>query len=321
MNVLVTGSQGFVGSYVCSDLLSKGYRVVGIDNYSRYGNIYRPHDSHKMFDLIQDDLKLERFIDRLRGKRFDYIICCAAEVGGIGYFDANQYQVLAENNKITYNTIKYATVNQKLEKLIYLSSITVFEKTGKNCTEHHAITVPSNSYALQKVVAEKYITTAAKGYDIPYTILRLCNVVGAGEDLHVQNTIGMTHVIPDLVYKIGVLKQNPVTILGDGSQRRMFMDGKDVAKAIGLILDNTTKTDKKIYNLGTERPFSVADLASIIWKKLRPGEVLRIDKTPALASDVSIIAADSTLIREELGFVQDVSLNESIDLTIKYLIK
>ena len=50
--VLITGSQGFIGSYLCAEFLEKGYHVVGVDNFSKYGPITRPHDNHPNFHLI-----------------------------------------------------------------------------------------------------------------------------------------------------------------------------------------------------------------------------------------------------------------------------
>ena len=54
--VLITGSQGFIGSYLCAEFLNKGYEVVGVDNFSKYGPITRAHDNHPNFHLIEMDV-------------------------------------------------------------------------------------------------------------------------------------------------------------------------------------------------------------------------------------------------------------------------
>ena len=60
--VIITGSQGFIGSYLVNEFLDAGYSVTGVDNYSKYGEVTRPHDSRKGFGLVTHDLK-ESFPD------------------------------------------------------------------------------------------------------------------------------------------------------------------------------------------------------------------------------------------------------------------
>ena len=55
MKVLLTGSQGFIGSYICQELLNNEYKVVGIDNYSKYGVVKRPQDTNPNFKLYVQD--------------------------------------------------------------------------------------------------------------------------------------------------------------------------------------------------------------------------------------------------------------------------
>ena len=62
MKILLTGSQGFIGSYICNELLSNGYSVVGVDNFSKYGKLSRPHDTHENFKLIE---MLNKFKDKI----------------------------------------------------------------------------------------------------------------------------------------------------------------------------------------------------------------------------------------------------------------
>ena len=68
--VIVTGSQGFIGSYVCKDLLDSGYQVVGIDNYSKYGKLPRSHDKHPNFTLLEEDII--NWSPRHKGRGFHY---------------------------------------------------------------------------------------------------------------------------------------------------------------------------------------------------------------------------------------------------------
>ena len=89
--VILTGSQGFIGSYVCRELLNKGYDVIGVDNYSKYGKITRAHDKDPSFSFIEADLSKRSFSEEILKDHYhdsiDYIIAGAAMVGGVSYLD------------------------------------------------------------------------------------------------------------------------------------------------------------------------------------------------------------------------------------------
>ena len=131
--VLITGSQGFIGSYLCTEYLDKGYQVVGIDNFSKYGPISRPHDNHVNFELIEMDIidvKTSEIPPTL--KDVDYIIAGAAMIGGITYFHKYAYDLLATNERILASTFDLAIKLNKfhsLRRIVVLSSSMVFENT------------------------------------------------------------------------------------------------------------------------------------------------------------------------------------------------
>jgi len=129
--VLVTGSQGFIGSYVCTELLNKGYKVIGVDNYSKYGEVQRAHDTHEHFRLIECDVRyLSNHLDKLSD--VEYIIAGAAMIGGISYFHKYAYDLLATNERILAETFDVAInlrLHGKLSKVVVLSSSMVFENT------------------------------------------------------------------------------------------------------------------------------------------------------------------------------------------------
>ena len=106
--VLVTGSQGFIGSYVCNELLKNNYNVIGVDNYSKYGKLTRAHDKHDNFKLIEDDCSNISFLKTMDAFQFDYIIAGAAMIGGIAYFHKYAYDLIATNERFISNTFDLA---------------------------------------------------------------------------------------------------------------------------------------------------------------------------------------------------------------------
>ena len=115
MKILVTGSQGFIGSYLCAELLNHGYHVVGIDNYSKYGQLLRPHDSHPKFTFIQKDIT--EGLENLQLLDVDHIVAGAAMIGGISYFHKYAYDLLATNERIIAQTFDLAI---KLHRILLI---------------------------------------------------------------------------------------------------------------------------------------------------------------------------------------------------------
>ena len=107
MKALITGSNGFVGGYIVEELLSNNYSVVGIDNFSKYGRVKKSYDSNKNFLFKEGECKNTDLIyDLLDG--CEYIIACAAMIGGISYFHEFAYDLIAENERIIAATFDAA---------------------------------------------------------------------------------------------------------------------------------------------------------------------------------------------------------------------
>ena len=92
--VAVTGAAGFIGGYLVGELLRRGYAVVGLDDFSKYGPVRRSFDSHPRYRLIEGDARDVELLTRLLAD-CDQLIAGAAMVGGISYFHARAYDLLA----------------------------------------------------------------------------------------------------------------------------------------------------------------------------------------------------------------------------------
>ena len=91
--VLLTGSEGFIGGYVVKELLDQGYKVVGIDNLSKYGQVIRNHSDDSNYEFVKGDVKDRALIKKIL-KECDYLIAGAAMIGGISYFHEFEYDLL-----------------------------------------------------------------------------------------------------------------------------------------------------------------------------------------------------------------------------------
>jgi nucleoside-diphosphate-sugar epimerase len=329
--VLVTGSAGFIGGYIVEELLAKGYSVVGVDNYSKYGKVTKSYDDNPNYELVVGDVQDVELMTRLL-EDVDHFIAGAALIGGISYFHTYAYDLLAQNERIIASSVDAAIAAHKkgrLEKVTYMSSSMVFESTDRWPSkegDEREVPPPLSSYGFQKLAVEYFARAAWDQYKLPYTILRPFNCVGIGEsralgDVEIDSgnvKLAMSHVVPDLVQK--VLKgQDPLHILGAGDQVRHYTYGGDLARGIVLSLDHPAALNND-FNVSTAEGHSVTELAEVIWRKIKGPDVpLNLISDPGFEHDVQKRVPDVSKAKELLGFEATTTLEDMLDEVIPWI--
>jgi nucleoside-diphosphate-sugar epimerase len=328
--VLVSGSAGFIGGYVVEELLHRGYAVVGIDNYSKYGKVEKSYDDDPRYDFYEDDARDVQLMTKLLAD-CDHFIAGAALIGGISYFHAYAYDLLATNERIMASQCDAAIEahrSGKLKKVTYLSSSMVFESTDhwpSKEGDERRIPPPLSSYGFQKLAVEYFAKAAWDQYQLPYTIVRPFNCVGIGEgralgDVEVASgnvKLAMSHVVPDIVQKI-VKGQDPLHILGEGHQIRHYTYGGDLARGIVTCMESEA-ADNDDFNISTAESTSVRELAEVIWRKIKGDAPLSIVSDLAYEYDVQKRVPDVSKARERLGFECTTSLDAMLDQVIPWV--
>ena len=131
--VLVSGSAGFIGGYVVEELLRRGYAVVGLDNFSKYGQVNKSYGDDPRYRLVEGDARDAGLLTELLAD-CDHFIAGAAMIGGISYFHAYPYDLLATNERIIAASCDAAIAahrDGRLRKVTYLSSSMVFESRSE----------------------------------------------------------------------------------------------------------------------------------------------------------------------------------------------
>jgi UDP-glucose 4-epimerase len=329
--ILITGSQGFIGSYLCKEFLDRGYRVVGVDNFSKYGPIDRPHDTHANFKLIKMDVcdfDVKNIIDEF--KDIEFIIAGAALIGGISYFHKYAYDLLAKNERIIASTFDLALKlyqEYSLKRILVISSSMVFENTSVYPTPETEINncpPPLSTYGFQKLSVEYFCKGAWEQYSLPYTIIRPFNCVGIGEEAAIGDheiksgniKLMLSHVLPDIINKIS-RGQDPLHILGSGDQVRCYTNGKDIARGVRLCLESE-KAVNEDFNISTPVATTVLELAEIVWKKLKPETAFTYVSDKPFIYDVRKRVPDVSKAKKILGFEATVVLDESVEEIIEW---
>jgi UDP-glucose 4-epimerase len=328
---LVTGSAGFIGGYLVEELLGRGWSVVGLDNYSKYGQLQRSYDSHPNYHFVEGDARDADLVAELLDS-CDHFVAGAAMIGGISYFHAHAYDLLSINERIIASScdaaIKVAATGT-LQKLTYLSSSMAYGSTDRwPSVEGDQLTIPppSSSYGFQKLAVEYFARAAWDQYQLPYTIVRPFNAVGVGEtralgDVEVESgnvKLALNHVVPDLIQK--VLKgQDPLRILGDGTQVRCYTYGGDLAKGIIECMTNPAARNED-FNISVPTPTTVLELAEAIWKKIKGPEVpLHTVSDPPFEHDIQKRIPSVEKAKRLLGFQATTTLDAMLDELIPWI--
>lgn len=329
--VLVSGSEGFIGSYIVKELIEQGYEVIGIDNLSKYGEIARNHSDNPNYKLIIGDIKDSDLLYQ-HLKDCEYFIAGAAMIGGISYFHEFAYDLLSENEKIIANSTDIAIkcfLEEKLKRVVFLSSSMVFESTTTYPSTEESLKLtpaPFSSYGFQKLSVEYFAKAANKQYGLEYSIARPFNCVGIGEVKAKTNkklsknssNLILSHVVPDLILKT-LESQDEIEILGSGNQIRHYTYGEDLAKGICLLMhhENAKNTD---FNLSTDVSTDVLELAEMIWKKLRPDEKFRYKIVDPFEYDVQKRVPSTEKAKDLLNFEAQTSLEEILEVVIPWIV-
>ena len=305
--------------------------MVGVDNFSKYGPVKRSFDNDPRYRLVEGDAKDAQLLTEL-AVECDHLVAGAAMIGGISYFHEFAYDLLAENERIcaaTFDAAISAFRLGRLQKITVMSSSMVFESASVFPTPEGAQQTsppPRSTYGFQKLATEYFARGAHEQYGMPYTIVRPFNCVGIGERRALRDTdvmsgnvkLAMSHVVPDLVQKV-VRGQDPLHILGDGSQVRHYTYGGDLARGIRLAMESE-KALNQDFNLSTAQSTTVRELAELIWRKVNgPDRPLRLVSDPPYEHDVQMRVPDVQKAREVLGFEATTSLDEVLDEVIPWI--
>jgi UDP-glucose 4-epimerase len=320
MKILVTGSEGSLMQSVIPKLVSQGHEVVGVDNFSRYGEINRIRN----YELIRGDLTDSKLVLKIT-KNVDVIIQGAAIIYGVQGFHRYPADILGKDVTLHKNILDSALVNG-VKKVVYISSSMVYERAERIPSDEMDVDemlIPLTDYGLSKLVGERLSKAYHSQYGLKYTIWRPFNIITPYEKA--EKEIGFSHVFADFIDRIIINSENPLRIIGDGEQIRCFTWIEDVADAIAnYSLESIT--DNQIFNIGNPNPISMTNLALKIHelgirRKIISDNKLQFSNLEAPKDDVKIRIPSINKINRHLGWSPKVSLDEALDICLDEAIR
>jgi len=304
-SVLVTGAAGFIPSSLCEKLVTDGYQVVGIDNFltGRVENI-KAFKNASNFHFVRGDVNNFDTLGKIFYCFQPTLVFHYAACVGVQRTLANPMMVLEDIHGIEH--ILKLSKDYNVERIFFSSSSEVYGEPVEFPQDEQ--TTPLNSrlpYAVVKNVGEVFVKAYQRTHGLNFTIFRFFNTYGPRQS-------------PDFVVAKFInqaLRGEDLTIYGDGSQKRTFCFIADNIRATTAAM-HLADAVNEIFNIGSEREFSMLELAQLIIEKA--GSQSKIRFLPALAEgDMERRRPSTERMKSVLmSGAELVSLEKGIEITI-----
>lgn len=249
--VLITGGAGFIGSHVARHCLAMDFNVIVVDDLSGGFEDNIPEGVMFRNCSILNKVHIDHLFEKYRPTYVYHLAAYAAE--NLSHFIRNYNY---ENNLIGSMNIINACVNYQVECLVFTSSIAVMAGGQAPYTEDNII-MPQDPYGIAKAAVEMDLHQALNMFGLNYITFRPFNVYGPGQNIgdKYRNVIG--------IFMNQIMNGQPLTVFGDGRQRRAFSYIDDVAPHIAR-----AAMSRGLYNstffIGGQKHYSINELIQVI---------------------------------------------------------
>jgi UDP-glucose 4-epimerase len=318
MRALITGGAGFIGSHLAEALLAAGHSVTAVDNLSTGSCHNVDHLSdHERFELVIDDVLNEaRMAGLMEGA--DVVFHLAAAVGVKWIID---HPLLSIRTNIRATEVVLEQASRHGTRVLLASTSEVYGKNDEGPLREDADSVIGPTaitrwlYANTKATDEFLAYAYHRELGLPIVIVRFFNTVGPRQ----TGQYGM--VVPRFVRQ--ALRNEPITIYGDGSQSRCFTYVADAVQALmGLAVD--PRAIGEVFNIGTQQEVTILELARKIIALTGSSSELRFipyDKAyDSGFEDMKRRVPDVSKLRAMIGYAPHTTLEENLRRTIQHML-
>jgi UDP-glucose 4-epimerase len=308
MRVLVTGGAGFIGSHLADALIARGDQVVALDNFSTGSTANIKHIT-KNFEIIDGDIRNVDLIDDTI-KDVDLVFHMAAALG-VNTILESPLESISTNIAGSEVVLNAAATHKK--RILIASTSEIYGKNPKQPlkeTDDRVVGSPQKirwSYSDAKAIEEATAFSLNQEKGLKVTTARLFNTVGPRQSAH----YGM--VVPRFVRS--ALKNEPISIYGDGTQSRVFCHVQDTIEAL-LQLAATDKTVNEVYNVGGTGEITIKELADQVIKETKSQssiDFIPYEKAYAPGfEDMQRRVPDISKIKQELNWAPKKNLSQII---------
>ena len=307
MKYLVTGCAGFIGSHLTERLLQEGHEVVGIDNLSTGFEEYLPKKNENFTFL-----KLDIFDWNSLTKHINYFkdVKCVFHLAACARIQPSIYSPSLTHDTNVTGTINILEIMRALNinQIVYSASSSYYGLKANIPSKETDPCDCQTPYSASKYMGELYCSTWSKIYKINSIRLRYFNVWGPRSP-----TSGNYAPVISLFFRQALLEESPMTVVGDGQQRRDFTHVDDVVSANiaahkYMLLNSQTCIDK-VYNIGTGKNYSILDIANMVKSSV---EELKLQKHSFCKIKCNIVHISKRIGEAELSLADNSAAEKEI---------
>ncbi len=308
MRILVTGGAGFIGSHLAEKLVGLGHEVIVLDDLStgREENIVHLRDSITFIKgSITDRALLSRVMEGVQ------VVFHQAALGSVPRSVEDPVTTHEVNITGTFNVL-LAARDAGVKRVVYAASSSAYGDTPTLPKVETMLPNPLSPYAVSKLVGEYYCQVFTRVYGLETVSLRYFNVFGPRQSPHSQYAA----VIPKFI--TAALKDEPLSVFGDGEQSRDFTYIDNVVQANLLAMESPHAVGK-VYNVACGGRYTLNELIRQLEAIF--GRQLEVQYLPPRAGDVKHSEASITEAQRDLGYRVLVSFEEGLKKTAEWYIQ
>jgi UDP-glucose 4-epimerase len=297
MKVLITGIAGLLGANFSRHLLAAGHEVVGVDDLSGgYLDAIPSGISFHQIDLA-DRTKTDLVFKNESPDQVFHFAAYAAE--GLSPFIRNYNYT---NNMLASANVINACVNHNVKKIVFTSSMAVYGAGNPPFAEDQLPT-PEDPYGIAKYAVEMDLKLAHEMFGLRYSIVRPHNVVGIYQNIwdRYRNVIG--------IWIRKAIRGEPLTIFGDGTQKRAFSDIKFYMAPFEKLMNSH---DGEVFNIGADKDFTINEACDLVIDVATEFGINATKVHLEKRNEVHSAYCDHSKARELLGFEDKTDLRETI---------
>ncbi|HYC29702.1 MAG TPA: UDP-glucose 4-epimerase GalE [Chitinophagaceae bacterium] len=298
--ILVTGGMGYIGSHTVRELMARGKDVVVLDNLSG------GHKAPLEVKLVEGDLSDPIILDKVFSE--SNITAVVHFAGSIRVDESvREPEKYFRNNVVTSMNLANAMLAHGVKNIVYSSSAAVYGNPAKIPIKEEDEKVPTNPYGETKLMVEKIFGNYHVQHGLNSVALRYFNAAGASLDAMLgENHAVETHIIPKIL-DVVLRKESAFKVFGndyptrDGTAVRDYVHVLDLAAVHILALEKLSQTPGLYaYNVGTGKGYSIMQVIQEVLEVTR--RMVICEPQPRREGDPAILVADSTKLKNELGY-------------------